>query len=76
MELDIRYEKKCTLVANFFDYFTVKNTTECANILESVKFYLDVECSITKDKYLKLKGTYDPMIIKNLFSKLPNYHRG
>lgn len=73
MELDIRYEKKCTLVANFFDYFTV---AESANILESVKFYLDTECSVTKDKYLKLKGTYDPMIIKNLFSKLPNYRRG
>ena len=73
MELDIRYEKKCTLVANFLEYCKVKNTTECANILKIIIFYLETECSLTKDNYLKLKGTYDPMVIKNLFSHLSKY---
>jgi translation initiation factor 2 beta subunit (eIF-2beta)/eIF-5 len=72
MELDIRYEKKCTLVANFLDYCKEINRP-VELVLSFILFHLKTEGSLTKENYLKLKGTYDANVIKNVFTSIASF---
>jgi translation initiation factor 2 beta subunit (eIF-2beta)/eIF-5 len=69
MDLDVRYEKKCTLIANFLDYCKEINRP-VALVLSFILLHLKTEGSLTKENYLKLKGTYDANVIKNVFTSI------
>lgn len=72
--MDIRYEKKCTLIANFLEFCKEINTPVDL-VLALIRFYLNTEGSLTEEKFLKLKGTYDTNIIKNVLMSISSLQK-